>query len=308
MPGQQHNPAQAELKTAIEAAAAQPLARSEQEKISEAIARRGLNEETWRALRDTVFPNCKPESVLMAVDYCKARHLDPLLKPVHIVPMEVTVRGQSQWRDVVMPGIYLYRIIAHRTQLYLGHTDPEFGDAYEFREGYKVPAWCRMVFKRWNPGANQVMEFPVKVIFDELVVLKDGGPNRMWAKRPVGQMVKCCEAAGLREAFPEELGGTHTDDEMAGRTIELDEVGVSVPRGKPHAEEPAAVVATNGAAKKTWDKVPIVELAEMIDKVGVPMNQFLAYFELGQLDELPLNQVANAFEYLEGLAKAGAPP
>jgi hypothetical protein len=53
---------------------------------------------------------------MMALDYCRARQLDPLLKPVHLVPMSVkdSRTGKSEWRDVVMPGIGLYRIQADR--------------------------------------------------------------------------------------------------------------------------------------------------------------------------------------------------
>ena len=52
----------------------------------------------------------------MVMGYCKAQALDPLHKPVHIVPMRVkNAHGDYEWRDVIMPGVGLYRIRAART-------------------------------------------------------------------------------------------------------------------------------------------------------------------------------------------------
>ncbi|HBQ1437352.1 TPA: recombinase RecT, partial [Klebsiella pneumoniae] len=81
------------------------------------LAERGIDGATWSALKNSIYPGAKDESVMMALDYCRARNLDPLLKPVHLVPMSVkdSKSGKSEWRDVVMPGIGLYRIQADRS-------------------------------------------------------------------------------------------------------------------------------------------------------------------------------------------------
>ncbi len=85
-------------------------------KLSELLVKREVDEFTWRALTSSVFPGAKPESILMAVDYCRARKLDILKKPVHLVPMKVDNKqtGQSEWRDVVMPGIAEARLLQRR--------------------------------------------------------------------------------------------------------------------------------------------------------------------------------------------------
>ena len=57
-----------------------------------ALASRGIDEAMWNALCTSVYPGAKPDSVLMAVDYCAARNLDIMLKPVHLVPMNVAYR------------------------------------------------------------------------------------------------------------------------------------------------------------------------------------------------------------------------
>lgn len=67
------------------------------------LAERGIDGATERP-QNSIYPGAKDESVMMALDYCRARNLDPLLKPVHLVPMSVkdSKSGKSEWRDVVM--------------------------------------------------------------------------------------------------------------------------------------------------------------------------------------------------------------
>ena len=89
--------------------------------------------ELIRVLEASVYPGAKLESIKLVVGYCKGQNLDPLLKPVHIVPMNVKKVGtkdQYEWRDVIMPGIGLYRTNAARTEEYAGCSEPEdrFGE------------------------------------------------------------------------------------------------------------------------------------------------------------------------------------
>lgn len=188
------------------------------------VARRGISEAQWRTAMNNLYPGAAAESVIMVFDYCAARKLDPLKKPCHIVPMRVkNQNGDYIWRDVVMPGIYEYRTTATRTGQYLGHTIPEYGPITE-QAGVMAPEWCSLTVKRWNSEAKLIAEFPVQLLFDEVVATKDGKANQRWAKAPRQMLTKCVEAAALREAFPDELGGTHTVDEMEGQQIEVVDV------------------------------------------------------------------------------------
>lgn len=189
------------------------------------VKRRGITEAAWMTAMNNLFPGAKAESVLMVFDYCAARKLDPLKKPCHIVPMQVKSASGYVWRDVVMPGIYEYRTTASRTGLYLGHSIPAYGPTTDYL-GVKAPEWCDFTVYRWNPEAKMRAEYPVRAMFSEVAGTswdKDTGKeyvNKRWTKAPQQMLTKCAEAAALREAFPDELGGTHTEEEMAGQVIE----------------------------------------------------------------------------------------
>lgn len=198
--------------------------------LPEPVTRRGISEAQWRTLKNNLYPGATNDSCLMVWDYCMARKLDPMKKPCHIVPMEVSVKDQDSgavnkvWRDVVMPGIYEYRTTAMRTGLYMGHGVPDYGPDIEVL-GTTAPEWCSMVFYRWNEAAKQRVEFPVVVYFEEICATKwdkEQGKhtaNARWRKAGIQMLTKCTEAAGLREAFPDELGGEHTMEELEGRIL-----------------------------------------------------------------------------------------
>lgn len=197
-------------------------------KLPAPVARRGISEAQWRTLANNLYPGAASESVLMVWDYCAARKLDPLKKPCHIVPMQVrdAKSGDYFWRDVVMPGIYEYRTTATRTGLYLGHSIPEYGPITDYL-GVQAPEYCALTVYRWNSEAKMRAEYPVVIKFSEVCATKKDKKNgsvivnERWTKAPQQMLTKCTEAAALREAFPDELGGTHTAEEMDGHVIDI---------------------------------------------------------------------------------------
>lgn len=173
-----------------------------------------------QVLQNSLYPGAALNSIKMVVSYCKASALDPMQKPVHIVPMWDS--KAKQMRDVIMPGIGLYRTQAARNGC-AGVTEPEFGpDITEDIGGVTItyPAWCRVTVKRIL-ASGQVVEFTAKEFWKENYATagRDSvAPNAMWKKRPYGQIAKCAEAQALRKAFPE-IGSEPTADEMAGKTL-----------------------------------------------------------------------------------------
>lgn len=195
--------------------------------------------ELLEVLQSSLYPGASPASIKMVLGYCKASGLDPMQKPVHIVPMWDA--KAKQMRDVVMPGIGLYRTQAARTGC-AGVTEPEFGpDVTEVIGNVHItyPAWCRVTVKRKLAGGD-IVEFTAKEFWKENYATagKDSAaPNAMWKKRPYGQIAKCAEAQALRKAFPE-IGSEPTADEMAGKSIH--DYDLDATTGEITPQKPAA--------------------------------------------------------------------
>lgn len=188
-----------------------------------AVVSRDIDEPTWLALKDSIYTGAKDESILMVLDYCKARGLDPLMKPVHIVPMSVKVGDKYQMRDVVMPGINTYRIQASRSKDLAGTSSPKFGQNIKVKLGslkdFVYPEWCEITVTKLI--ADRLVDFTAREYFLENYATKgrnDDTPNAMWAKRPKGQLAKCAEAQALRKGWPE-IGQQPTYEEMEGKAL-----------------------------------------------------------------------------------------
>ena len=182
-----------------------------------------INEtELMQVLRNSLYPGATDESIKMVLGYCKASGFDPMQKPVHIVPMYDS--KAKQMRDVIMPGVNLYRTIAARSGC-AGVSEPEFGsDVTETLGGIQItyPAWCRVTVKR-RLESGDIVEFTAKEFWKENYAMKGGqeksiAPNSMWMRRPYAQIAKCAEAQALRKAFPE-VGAQPTADEMEGKSL-----------------------------------------------------------------------------------------
>lgn len=190
--------------------------------------------ELLNVLRNSLYVGANDESIKMAVAYCTASGLDIMQKPVHLVPMYDS--KTKSMRDVVMPGIGLYRTQAARSGAYAGVTEPEFGPDVEetfaaentyngkTRDAVAVtyPAWCKVIVKRRMPD-GQIAEFAATERWKENYATagKDSKqPNAMWQRRPYAQLAKCAEAQALRKAFPE-FGAAPTADEMEGKVIDM---------------------------------------------------------------------------------------
>ena len=180
--------------------------------------------ELIEVLRNSLYPGANDDSIKMVIGYCNAAGLDVMQKPVHIVPMWDSKARAN--RDVIMPGINLYRVNAARSGQLAGISEPEFGpDITDKLDGVAItyPQWCRVTVKRaLNNG--QVAEFTAVERWRENYATKgrdSAAPNAMWAKRPYAQLAKCAQAQALRMAFPESCGQA-TAEEMAGKDLYSD--------------------------------------------------------------------------------------
>lgn len=270
-------------------------------------------QELMTVLQNSLYPGAQPESIKLVIGYCKAAGLDPMQKPVHIVP--IWDSKARVLRDVVMPGIGLYRTQAARCGQYAGVTEPEFGpDVHDSLGGQNItyPSWCRVTVKRLLPN-GQIAEFTATERWLENYAQKGGqdksiAPNAMWTRRPYAQLAKCAEAQALRKAFPE-FGAQPTADEMDGRAINED---AEVVRGDSQRQPPtppalpecpAETFAKNLAkvtpALQAGEKTPEHVISEFRKRYTMSEAQIQAIKDAAQVVDAEFVQAMEAAEGAE---------
>lgn len=175
----------------------------------ESLTKRKLDVETWRVLRAFYGDEPPAQYILLLVDYCRARNLDVLKRPVHLLPFRKRVKGS--WMDSwqIVPGIGEQRITAARTGEYAGCDPVTLGPTISHKIGgvtVDAPEYAQVTVYRVVAGARCAFAGP-RLRFVEAVTTKgDGDPTPNWIKRPWSMLEKSAEAAALRRAFPEEVG------------------------------------------------------------------------------------------------------
>lgn len=107
-----------------------------------------------------------------------------------------------------------YRLIADRTRLMKGYTSTEWCGT----DGVWKDVWL----EKTPPAAARVGV--IRKGFDQPVVetANFAGYSQNtppWQKMPEHMLAKCAEAKALRKAFPQELSGLYTDDEVGQETV-----------------------------------------------------------------------------------------
>lgn len=132
--------------------------------------------------------------------------LDPLAKQIHAIKRW---NGREK-REVmsIQTGIDGYRLIAERTGAYAPGQEPKLV------MGEKWPDSATAYVKKLVAGTWH--EVAATAYFEEFAQKdKEGHLTPMWARMPKLMLAKCAEALALRRAFPAEMSGVYTFEEMA---------------------------------------------------------------------------------------------
>lgn len=246
----------------------------------------GLEKSDWKALVEAIFPNATtPESVILALSYCKARKFDVFKKPVHIVP--IWSNAEKRMVDTVWPGIGEFRTTAFRTGEYAGRCKTEFGPPVTKKWGNTevvFPEWAQVTVFRMVRGVRVEFAGPLVFWLETYAVTKrdDPTPNQMWRDRPYGQVDKCAEAAALRAAFPEEVGSDYIPEEVQGRsTLDSSAQTVAIATATTKSDAVAELLAkrmgqsdealptdNNSEPQQQEQSGPLPTLQELMDRVG----------------------------------------
>lgn len=169
------------------------------------------NQDFWddkqlAALKQIGLENAPKGELGVFLHYCQRTGLDPFARQIYMI-----ARGGKYTIQASIDGL---RIVAQRSGRYLGQTSTLWCG----EDGVWKDVWL----EKTPPVAAKVgvyvqgNEHPTYAVakFESYAVAYNGKLSGLWAKMPDLMIAKCAEALALRKAFPQDLSGVYTSEEM----------------------------------------------------------------------------------------------
>lgn len=161
-----------------------------------------FTEEQVKLIKSQIAPKASDNELALFLYQAKRTGLDPLARQIYCLP----IGGKMS----IQTSIDGFRVVAERSGDYAGQDEPEFIEKDGKLECAKVRVY------RWKGEQRYLAAVGVAYMSE----YKQSSP--MWTKMPHTMLAKCAEALALRKAYPQDLSGIYTGDEMAQAVITED--------------------------------------------------------------------------------------
>lgn len=176
-----------------------------------------LDDEKIQLIRRTIARGATEDELALFVEQCRRTGLDPFARQIYSV-------RRKQWSSltrsleevqVIQVSIDGFRLIADRTHKYAGQVGPWWcgtdGEWQEIWLSDQPPSAAKVGVLRHD--FHQPL-FAIALYKSYVQTNSQGDPVSRWKTDPAGMLAKCAEALALRRAFPHELSGLYTTEEM----------------------------------------------------------------------------------------------
>lgn len=193
-----------------------------------------FNTEELAVIKNMFCANATDMEFKLFIEMSKALGLDPKKKEIYFIKYGTGERA----KPTMIVGIDGYRKIAERSGRYMPGREPSF--TYKNNLLFSATAYVKKLGpdKQWHDvGATAILsEY-------------DAGQGQ-WKKMPHAMLAKCAESLALRRAFPAEMSGTYTEEEM-------EQVDASVNKSTGEITKSVDV-----GSKLVGEKAPTITIAE----------------------------------------------